>query len=401
MYPSPSMHLDPAPKETFSLWREELKRAWGELRGPRASPGRAAVSVAIGLFVGALPIFGCHTLLVLVLCIWWQLDGALAWVASNVSNPLLAPALLTVEVQIGVWLCAGAPLDRELNRPGALRHVVGYLLAGAPLAGLGLAAFGGALAYAVTALLPKQIGRHPYRLPSDAPAWVKAVERVAMRFASPQSPSARERTRFHYLRAKLLGDPVAKLVSDLAGDEPNGFGAILDIGTGRGLLPLLLIEIGSASSATGIDWDRDKIAAAQRAAAAGGDGLGPVDATFREGDVRTVDFGPADTVLLIDVLHYLTIAEQDAMLDRAAAAVRPGGRLLVREAEPRLGWRSWMTLAEERIFTSVGVNRGERVRFRSASEIASRMEAAGLRCAVQPAWGKTPFSNVLVIGCRA
>ena len=117
--------------------------------------------------------------------------------------------------------------------------------------------------------------------------------------------------------------------------------------------------------------------------------------------MRTVDFGPADTVLLIDVLHYLTIAEQDAMLDRAAAAVRPGGRLLVREAEPRLGWRSWMTLAEERIFTSVGVNRGERVRFRSASEIASRMEAAGLRCAVQPAWGKTPFSNVLVIGCRA
>ena len=394
-----AMKQDPVPRVAFSLWREELKRAWGELRGPRGTPVQTAVSVALGLFVGSLPLFGCHTLLVLVLCIWFQLDGAVAWVVSNVSNPLMAPALLAAEVQIGARLCTGAPLrlDRELTRMSLLRQFVGYLLVGAPLAGLGLALFGGALAYGVAALLPKRNARPAYRLPDDAPPLVKAVERVATRFASPHSPTSRERTRFHYLRAKLLGDPVAKLVSDLASEEPNGFGALLDVGTGRGQLPLLLIELGCASSVRGVDWDGDKIAAAQRAAA-GGDRVAPIDAIFSEGDVRAVAFGAADTVLLIDVLHYLTVAEQDAVLDRAAAAVRPGGRLLVREADPLRGWRSWMTLAEERLFTWARVNRGERVRFRAASEIASHLEARGLRCTVRPAWGNTPFSNVLVIG---
>ena len=53
---------------------------------------------------------------------------------------------------------------------------------------------------------------------------------------------------------------------------------------------------------------------------------------------------PADTVLLVDVLHYVSIEEQDAILDRAAAAVRPGGRLLVREADTERGLRSLATL---------------------------------------------------------
>ncbi|HXN33185.1 MAG TPA: DUF2062 domain-containing protein, partial [Polyangiaceae bacterium] len=122
-----AMKQDPVPRVAFSLWREELKRAWGELRGPRGTPVQTAVSVALGLFVGSLPLFGCHTLLVLVLCIWFQLDGAVAWVVSNVSNPLMAPALLAAEVQIGARLCTGAPLrlDRELTRMSLLRQFVG------------------------------------------------------------------------------------------------------------------------------------------------------------------------------------------------------------------------------------------------------------------------------------
>jgi uncharacterized protein (DUF2062 family)/2-polyprenyl-3-methyl-5-hydroxy-6-metoxy-1,4-benzoquinol methylase len=395
---TPMSFADTAPKKNFSLWREELKRAWGELRGPGTTPGRAAASVALGLFVGSLPIFGCHTLLVLALCVYFQLDAAVAWAVSNVSNPFFAPALLTAEVQIGAWLCTGAPLRLDLTRTGAMRHFIGYLCLGSPLAGLVLALFGGATTYAVASLLPKRSTRCPYRLPTDAPPWVKAVERVATRFASPLGSTYRERTVFHYARTKLLGDPVAKLVANLASDEPSGFGTLLDIGTGRGQLPLLLIELGLASSARGFDWDRGKIADAQRAAE--GNGSPPVDATFSECDMRATAFEPADTVLLIDVLHYVSISEQNAILDRAAAAVRPGGRLLVREADSKRGWRSLLTLAEECIFTLARVNRGERLRFRSAEEIARRVEAGGLGCTIRPAWGRTPFSNVLVVGRR-
>jgi SAM-dependent methyltransferase len=171
-------------------------------------------------------------------------------------------------------------------------------------------------------------------------------------------------------------------------------GSLLDVGTGRGQLPILLLELGRVSSARGIDWDDDKIAAAQRAAYG-------LNASFTRSDARTAVFEAADTVLLIDLLHYFTIEEQDAILERAAAAVRPGGRILVREADSDAGWRSAVTLLEERFFTSVRVNRGDRVCFRPARDLAARLEAAGLRCEVRRAWGKMPFSNVLVIGARA
>jgi uncharacterized protein (DUF2062 family)/SAM-dependent methyltransferase len=392
------------PSDThYSPWREELRRGWRELRGPATTPLRTAASVAVGLFIGSLPIFGCHTPLVIALCLWFQLDGAVAWLASNISNPLFAPALLTAEVQIGALLRTGAilRLDHELTRTGALGHFVGYMFLGAPLMGLVLAAGGGVLSYGVVALGPRAGTREPYRLPHNAPPWTTAVERVAMRFASPASISPRERTRFHYLRAKLLGDPAAKLVCDRARREPNAFGSVIDIGTGRGQLPLLLLELGLASSARGVDWDAGKIAQAQAAcAAASGDGLGRLDAVFTRGDARTSTWEPADTVLLIDVLHYFTLEEQDGILARAAASVRPGGRILVREADTQRAWRSFVTLAEERFFTFVRFNRGERVCFRPVKDIAARLEAAGLRCTLQPAWGKTPFSNMLVVGTR-
>jgi uncharacterized protein (DUF2062 family)/SAM-dependent methyltransferase len=385
----------------FSFWREELKRGWSELRGPGTTPARAAVSVAIGLFVGSLPIFGCHTPIVVVLCVWFQLDAAVAWVAANVSNPLFAPALLAAEIHIGAWLrhgAHGAPLvfDRGTTRAGQVRHVLGDLFLGAPVAALGLAVLGAAVAYGLAALAPGSGARPRYRLPDNAPVWVKTVERVASRFASPSSPIVRERTRFHYLRAKLLGDPAARVLADLAAATPGGFGALLDIGTGHGQIPLLLLELGGASSAHGVDWDGQKIASAEQAAAA--DGAPAVAAVFTRSDLRTASFEPADTVLLIDVLHYFALGEQDAILDRAAAAVRPGGRLLLRDADTQRGWRSWMTLAEERVFTLLRFNRGERVCFRPALATAARLEAAGLRCTVRPAWGRTPFSNVLVVG---
>jgi uncharacterized protein (DUF2062 family)/SAM-dependent methyltransferase len=387
-------------KNHFSLWREELKRAWLELRGPETTPARAAVSVAIGAFIGSLPIFGCHTPLIIVLCIWFQLDGAIAWVVSNVSNPFFAPALLTAEVQVGAWLRTGTPLqlDRELTRSGALRHFVGYLFAGAPVVGAILAVAGAVITFGAVTLLPRRTSREPYRLPDEAPAWIKAVERVATRFASPRSAVARERTRFHYLRAKLLADPVAKLIADIAAGEPNSFGAVLDVGSGRGQLTLLLLELGVAASARGVDWDEGKIATAQRAAMAQTGGLPSLDAVFTRGDARTVAFDLADTVLLIDLLHYFSLEEQDKVLDRAVAAVRPGGRILVREADTHRGWRSLMTLAEERFFTLIRFNRGERVSFRPAREITARLEASGFQCSARPAWGSTPFSNVLVVG---
>jgi hypothetical protein len=117
--------------------------------------------------------------------------------------------------------------------------------------------------------------------------------------------------------------------------------------------------------------------------------------------VRLAPIPPSDTVLLIDVLHYLQLEEQDALLRKAARALRPNGRVVIREADGARGLRTFATLLEEGFFTAIGFNRGERVRLRDAREIASLLDAEGLETETRPAWGKTPFSNVLIVGRRA
>ncbi|WP_437607217.1 DUF2062 domain-containing protein [Sorangium sp. So ce834] len=413
----------------YSLLREEARRAWRELRGSELSAGRTAVAVAIGLFIGSQPIFGCHTPLVLLLCLWFRLDAAIAWVAANISNPLFAPALLTAEFQVGAYLRTGRwlRLHEKMSWAQALSEFPEYMLLGAPVVGLALAALGGGLVFALVALKRRRApslrrgGMEPYRLPEDAPPWVHAIERVAARYSPQEGATPAQRTRFHYVRFKLLGDPVARLIADIAGDRPGALGEVLDIGTGAGQLPILLLELGRAARARGFDWDRAKIEDARRASGGnpgaplppsaeppGSSGeqpalqaAPPLAAEFWCADAREAELGDADTVLLIDLLHYFRVEEQDAIVRRAAAAVRPGGRLLVREADTERGLRSSITLLEERIFTALRFNRGERVRFRPAREIVALLEQLGFSCETRPAWGKTPFSNVLIVGTRA
>jgi uncharacterized protein (DUF2062 family)/SAM-dependent methyltransferase len=385
----------------FSPFREELRRALRELRGNRLSPARGAAAIALGLFVGCQPIFGCHLPIIIVVCLWLRLDALIAYVAANISNPFFAPALVTAEVQVGALLRTGhiVHFEHALTRSGAFADFAGDLAFGAPVVGLALALAGGALTFATLSvgrrLNPESKPPEPYRLPPDAPPWVHAVERVANRYAPLGEGTAGERSRFHYVRTKLLGDPIARLVADVEGDAPGVLGEVLDIGTGRGQLPILLVELGRATSGRGVDWDEAKVAFGRKAAS---DPALPV--TLEQGDARSAVFEPADTVLLIDLIHYFTLEEQDAILRRAAEAVRSGGRVVVREADTERGLRSTITLLEERFFTALRWNRGARVRFRPARDITARLEAAGLVCETRPAWGGTPFSNVLIVGRR-
>jgi uncharacterized protein (DUF2062 family)/SAM-dependent methyltransferase len=388
-----------------SLFLEELKRVWIELRGAQGTPARTAVAVAIGLFVGSQPIFGFHTFIVLGLCIWLRLDAALSWVASNISNPFFAPFLLTAEVQVGGMLLTGEPLmfSPELARDIGVSGFLGYAFVGALFVGLGLAALGSTIVF--SGLLIKQRWapsgpRAVYRLPQNAPAWWRAVEAIAARFCcddldTPDGvDTPAERARFHYVRIKLLRDPVMKMVAD-QGIE-RSLGEVLDIGTGRGQLPLLLLALDRADTVRGFDWDADKVEAAARAAAR----TPALAATFSVADATDAALADADSVLLIDVLHYLNDGEQDALIDRAAAAVRSGGRLLIREADTERGWRSYVTLLEEKVFTALRFNRGPRVRFRAVRLIVERLEQRGFDVTILPAWSGTPFSNVLVVAER-
>jgi 2-polyprenyl-3-methyl-5-hydroxy-6-metoxy-1,4-benzoquinol methylase len=153
-------------------------------------------------------------------------------------------------------------------------------------------------------------------------------------------------------------------------------------------LGLLLLELGRASSVSGVDSDARKIHVARSA--------GP-EAEFRVGDVARVELSPADTVLLVDVLHYLPLNEQDDLLRASARAVGERGRLLVRELDADPSARSSVTRAFEWFARKIGLNRGRASHYRSALELTRVLEEAGLRCRVQGASERTPFANVLIV----
>lgn len=192
----------------------------------------------------------------------------------------------------------------------------------------------------------------------------------------------------YYVRSKLRIDPVARSLYELAAAEP--FGHVADLACGRGQFAIQLLAAGLAESVTGIDWDEDKVRIASDAA-------GDLAAKFEHGDVREATIAEVDTVMLIDVLHYLTAQEQDALLRRAAKAARR--RVVVRDVDPSRGASSALTQGWEWITTTLGYNRGERVSPRSFDDLAAILESEGFRVTREVCSAKG-LSNMLMVGRR-
>ena len=133
----------------------------------------------------------------------------------------------------------------------------------------------------------------------------------------------------------------------------------------------------------------------ERARAALGDA-----ATFVCGDMCELACPPSDVVVMLDVLHYVSHAEQDRLLVRVRDALAPGGRLLLRvgdAAAPRgYGISRWVDRAVARV-------RGYRVAPRSGRPLRDwivRLQALGLHVEPRPMSQGTPFANVLLVAER-
>jgi uncharacterized protein (DUF2062 family)/2-polyprenyl-3-methyl-5-hydroxy-6-metoxy-1,4-benzoquinol methylase len=352
--------------------RAALSRLWRILRGGEASPWRLAASVAIGLFIGCLPLYGLHLPLCLGACLLLRLDAVVAYLAANISNPLFAPFLLTAEVEIGSLILTGqhAAFDVERAREVGIVGFVSQAAVGGLVVGLFLALVGGMAAYALAPRRPRK----------TMPELSGAIERTLRRYANAGI------TDRQYVRGKLLHDPALDCIVNLNLE----LGDTIDAGAGRGQLGLCLLELGRAKTLTGFDLDARKVALARLA--------GRGEASFKVVDLSQAEFTPADTILLVDVLHYLPAAEQDALLVRASQALRRGGRLLVRDADRKAGARSLVTRATEQLAAATGWHQTRsKLCFRSADEHVAALERAGLTCTVHKAAQGTPFDNVLIV----
>ena len=117
-----------------------LRDAAGRVRELLASGRRAnelALAIGVGVFVGATPLWGLHTALTLYIATRWRLNLVAAFLATNVSCPLLAPFLVLAEVQFGSLLRMNGWLELsrdEFTTASAWSHAADYLVGGFALA---------------------------------------------------------------------------------------------------------------------------------------------------------------------------------------------------------------------------------------------------------------------------
>lgn len=363
--------------------RTRLRRALHRLRTEHPGAGRDAAAVALGVFIGCLPVYGLHLLICWALALALRVNRLKVYLAANISNPLVAPWLLFAEIEAGAWLRRGT---FHAVAPHAIKNSDAAIFGGDLLVG----------SLVVGAVLAAAAATHTYTVlrRADLP-FVEIVRGAADRYVRTSM------TAWEFARGKLRNDPVyrATLSPDLL---PSG-GALLDIGCGQGLTLALLSEAREAHAAG--RWPQhwpppprfDRMVGVEtrrRAAALAREALGS-DAEIIQADARALPVEPARAVVLFDVLHMMTHEEQDALLGTIAARLEPGGVVLVRDADASAGWRFtavWLAIHLKALAFG-----SWRQPFHARTEVEWRacFTNHGFLVDTRPMGQGTPFANVL------
>lgn len=368
-----------------------LQRIVRTLRTEGGSRTREAWAIGLGVFIGCSPLIGLHLAMAIGAGWLFGLNRLKLYLAANLVNPLILPAVLFTEVQSGAWLRRGEVYGLTL---AAFRETNPWQFGGDLL--VGALAVGG-LAGGVAGLLTFLATARAYR----DPAFGRLVALAADRYLGEGL------TAWEFARAKLRRDPIYRAV--LTRGLLPARGALWDVGCGQGLLLALLAEGRSAAragewpaawAASPAELDLTGIELRPRIAEMARHALGS-EAAVITGDARRVPIERADAIALLDVLHLMGRAEQDALVASLARALNPGGVLLVREADAAAGWRFRMVRFGNRLTALVQRRFGATLAFRTAAEWRALFERHGLTARVEPMGEGTPFANVLIVATRA
>jgi SAM-dependent methyltransferase len=228
-------------------------------------------------------------------------------------------------------------------------------------------------------------------------AWRALVETAS----APYQRSGR--FAWHFARGKLRWDPVFGhlLARGLIAPRTR----VLDIGCGQGLLASLVQAASNAARQGGwpsawaeapVDAHVSGIDLRARDVARAREALGD-SADFVCADMRTTAFAAVDTVVILDVLHYISIAEQDAVLARVRAALPHGGRLVLRVGDAASRHRYAATGWVDRIVTFARGQRVDHGAGRTLAEWTERLHELGFAVASEPMHRGTLFANVLLV----
>ena len=227
---------------------------------------------------------------------------------------------------------------------------------------------------------------------------------LAARAANRFQPGGRFAVGF--AKGKLTGDPVFEyfLRDGVLSESSN----ILDLGCGQGILSALLAESAKAQAENQwpADWPPvlpDNIhgielmpSDVRRAQAALGQHARGEGASFEVGNIATTAFSACDTVVILDVLHYLPYDAQIDVLERVYAALQPTGQLLLRIGDKDGGfgfrWSNWV----DHVVTWCRGHRLPRLYCRPLDEWVDLLQTLGFQIEVKPMSQGTMFANVLL-----
>lgn len=361
-----------------------LRRAFQGLRTEGAGARRETAAVALGVFIGCLPLYGLHLAICWVVGFLLGLNRLKMYFAANVSNPFVAPWLVFAEVQVGAWVRRGSfhPVTRQYIAATGVKvfgvdALVGSVFVGAVLAFL--AAWG-------TYSLVRGSGE-------DRP-FLELVRRASDRYVGTSI------TAWEFARGKLRMDPIYR--STLAPDGLPSGGTLLDVGCGQGLALALLTEarIAVDRGAWPADWPapptfdrmigvelRKKAATLARTALDG-------DAEIITADIRTVPVAPARAVLLFDVLQLLPPADQESLIAHLRSRLDGDGAIVVREADAAAGWRFAAVRFGNRLKLLFSGTWRQELYPRTLDEWRALFEQLGFAVEARP-MGKAPFANVM------
>ncbi len=171
-----------------------------------------------------------------------------------------------------------------------------------------------------------------------------------------------------FVHWKMKMDPMFEWL----GDAVPARGFVLDLGCGYGLVTHWLAQMNDTRTFLSVDYDENKIRTAQRTAP------GHRRIKFELRDIIEWEFPACDSVLLLDVLHYWAPEKQELILRKARRALRPGGRLVLRDAVRARTEAHRQVERWENFATRIGHNQTkEGLNFLTMDELKNVLKQAG------------------------
>ena len=255
------------------------------------------------------------------------------------------------------------------------------------------------------------------RLPHEAPAIPPASSTTvrALQDALVDAASLRYRERggsrfaYHFARGKLGGDPMFIELLRQGAFPPlaERGGLFLDLGCGQAVLASWLLAARECFDAGRwpAGWPEPPRMAQMRAlelmpadVARGQAGFaGEPRVRVEQADIRHTDFGQADVVTILDMLHYLAPDAQDDVLRRARAALGPGGVLVMRVGDAGGGLPYRLSHWADQAITLARGHGWARLHARPLGQWQGALQALGFEVRAVPTPGGLPFANTMLI----